>query len=77
MMVWQLLQVRKLHDTPLILAGAMYRELVDWCARHMLRPDVPLASPPDMSIPVCVDDGASILDIVAAHHEAWKKAAQT
>src|SRR5262249_5749603 len=30
MLVWQLLQVRKLHDTPLILAGKMYAELVDW-----------------------------------------------
>src|SRR6185295_6595619 len=31
MMVWQLLQVRKLHDTPLILAGKMYADLVDLC----------------------------------------------
>jgi uncharacterized protein (TIGR00730 family) len=77
MMVWQLLQVRKLHGTPLVLAGAMYQELVDWCGRHMLRPDVPLASPEDMSIPVCVPDGASILKIIAAHHDSWKEAAQT
>jgi len=27
MMIWQLLQVQKLHDTPLILAGKMYAEL--------------------------------------------------
>ena len=45
MMVWQLLQVRKLHDTPLILAGRMYAELVDWCRTSMLQPDFPLASP--------------------------------
>src|SRR6266576_3560622 len=30
MMVWQLLQVRILEDTPLILAGRMYADLVQW-----------------------------------------------
>ena len=38
MMVWQLLQVRKLENTPLILAGKMYAELVAWCRTSMLRP---------------------------------------
>lgn len=74
MMIWQLLQVRKLHDTPLILAGKMYAELVDWCKRHMLRPDCPLASAEDMTIPVCVEDGPSIIEIVRARHQAWKNA---
>src|SRR5205085_9040775 len=37
LMVWQLLQVQKLHDTPLILVGDMYAELVDWCRKYMLR----------------------------------------
>ena len=73
MMIWQLLQVRKLHGTPLVLAGKMYQELVDWSARHMLRPDAPLASPQDMAIPVCVDDGDSILRVIAEHHDAWKR----
>jgi len=72
MMVWQLLQVRKLHDTPLILVGAMYRELVEWCRTHMLRPDCPLASDGDMTIPVCVDDGASVVRIIRERHAAWK-----
>src|SRR4029079_12965900 len=35
MLVWQLLQVRKMHDTPLILVGKMYAELVEWCRTHM------------------------------------------
>lgn len=74
MMVWQLLQVRKLHNTPLILAGKMYAELVFWCRVHMLRPDVPLASPEDLAIPQCVDDGPSILRIIRDHHDCWKKA---
>jgi uncharacterized protein (TIGR00730 family) len=71
-MIWQLLQVRKLHDTPLILAGKMYTELVDWSRRHMLRDDCPLASKPDMDIPVCVEDGPAILKIIREHHAAWK-----
>ena len=73
MMVWQLLQVRKLHDTPLILAGRMYAELVEWCGKHMLRADCPLASPQDMEIPTCVDDGPAILRIIREHHAKWKK----
>jgi uncharacterized protein (TIGR00730 family) len=71
MMIWQLLQVRKLHDTPLILAGKMYADLVELCRKHLLRPDCPLASPKDMDIPVCVNDGASILSLIRTHHAAW------
>ena len=71
MMIWQLLQVRKIQDTPLILAGRMYADLVDWCREHMLRADCPLASERDMTIPVCVDDGAEILSIIREHHAAW------
>jgi hypothetical protein len=76
MMVWQLLQVRKLHNVPLILAGKMYAELVDWCRKHMLREDCPLASPQAMNIPVCVEDGPSIIQIVREHHASWMKANQ-
>ena len=76
MMVWQLLQVRKLHDVPLILAGRMYADLVNWCKTYMLRADCPLASPQDMDIPVCVEDGPSILRLIREHHAAWKQAKQ-
>jgi len=72
MLVWQLLQVRKMHNTPLILAGKMYAELVGWCETHMLQPDCPLASSGDMSIPVCVEDGPSIVSIIREHHAAWR-----
>src|SRR5262249_716433 len=71
MMVWPLLQVRKLDNTRLILGGKMYAELVNWCRTYMLRPDFPLASPEDMSIPVCVEDGPSILRLVREHHARW------
>src|SRR4029079_197656 len=29
-LAWQLLQVRKLYNTPLILVGKMWKELVEW-----------------------------------------------
>jgi hypothetical protein len=73
MMIWQLLQVRKLYDTPLIVAGAMWAELVEWARRAMLRPDAPLASPEDMAIPRCVADGPAIVEIIRAHHAAWQE----
>jgi uncharacterized protein (TIGR00730 family) len=73
MMIWQLLQVRKLHDTPLVLAGKMWADLVAWCRAHMLRPEFPLAGTEDMAIPTCVDDGPSILRIIREHHAAWQK----
>jgi uncharacterized protein (TIGR00730 family) len=73
MMVWQLLQVQKLHDTPLILVGKMYADLVQWCKTTMLRKDCPLASPEDMDIPICVEDGPAILRVIREHHARWKK----
>jgi uncharacterized protein (TIGR00730 family) len=73
MMIWQLLQVSKLHNTPLILVGKMYGDLVQWCKNYMLREDCPLASAKDMEIPVCVEDGPSILRIIREHHAQWKK----
>ena len=72
-MIWQLLQVQKLHDTPLILAGKMYADLVEWCRTYMLREDCPLASPRDMTIPICVEDGPAILRLIREHHGEWKR----
>lgn len=73
MMIWQLLQVQKLHNTPLILAGKMYADLVAWSRTYMLRPDFPLVSPEDLAIPVCVEDGPAILRIIREHHAEWKQ----
>ena len=72
MMIWQLLQVRKLDDTPLILAGAMWAELVEWARKSMLLPDCPLASPEDFAIPICCRTGPEILEVLRAHHGRWK-----
>jgi predicted Rossmann-fold nucleotide-binding protein len=35
-LAWQLLQVRKLHNTPLILVGKMWAEVVEWGRYAML-----------------------------------------
>ena len=72
MMIWQLLQVRKLHETPLILVGKMWDGLVDWSREAMLEGAVPLASPEDMSIPSCVPDGPATIALLKEHHARWK-----
>jgi uncharacterized protein (TIGR00730 family) len=71
MMIWQLLQVRKLHDTPLIMVGAMWAELLEWARKSMLRPESPLASPDDFAIPICCQTGPEVLDILREHHGRW------
>lgn len=73
-MIWQLLQVRHLHDTPLIFTGPMWRGLVDWATQMMLRPGFELANPEDMKIPQCVDDADQAIAIVHEHHARWQAA---
>jgi uncharacterized protein (TIGR00730 family) len=73
LMVWQLLQVRHLRDTPLILAGHFWDGLLDWAKAAMLRPDVPLVSPEDLNIPQVLPDGPSIVRVVRDHHARWKE----
>ena len=74
MMIWQLLQVQKLGNVPLILVGDMYAELVEWCRKYMLRPDCPLASAGDMNIPVCVKDEPGVMRVIRERYAAWKAA---
>src|SRR5437868_15102075 len=50
MMIWQLLQVKHVHDAPLILVGGMWTGLVDWAKAHLLASQPPLANPEDMAI---------------------------
>ena len=66
LMVWQLLQVRHLHDTPLILAGRWWDGLLDWTKKAMLAPDSPLVSPGDLDIPQVLPDGPSIVRAIRA-----------
>ena len=73
LMVWQLLQVRHLHDTPLILAGRFWDGLIDWARAVMLKPDAPLVSPEDLRIPQILSDGPAIVRAVREHHARWKE----
>jgi len=72
MMIWQLLQVRHLHDTPLVFAGPMWRGLVDWATATMLRPGFELAGADDMNIPQCVDDAEQAIAIIRTDQARWR-----
>ena len=72
MMIWQLLQVEHLHDTPLIFTGPMWGDLVEWAKTSMLRPTFELASPADMEIPQCVNDADGAIALIREHHGHWK-----
>jgi predicted Rossmann-fold nucleotide-binding protein len=75
-MVWQLLQVRKLGRTPLILVGKMWAGLVDWARVTMLRPGLALADAADMAIPQCVGTVEETVAIIRASREAWLREQQ-
>jgi len=73
-MIWQLLQVRQMTDVPLILVGKMWRGLVNWASASMLDPRLPLASPQDMKIPVCLDTAEQAIALVRERQAKWKTA---
>lgn len=70
-MIWQLLQVRHVQGTPLILVGKMWSELVDWARKHLLNPEQPLASVEDMAIPHCVNTADEAIALIREHHAMW------
>jgi hypothetical protein len=71
MMIWQLLQVRHVHDTPLILVGKMWADLVDWARTHLMTSQLPLANPEDMTIPQCVNTADEAIALIREHHARW------
>jgi uncharacterized protein (TIGR00730 family) len=71
-LIWQLLQVKHVKDTPLILVGKMWTELVDWAKRNLLKPELSLASPEDMAIPQCVNTADEAIAILREHKAKWK-----
>ncbi|HXJ80612.1 MAG TPA: LOG family protein [Candidatus Methylomirabilis sp.] len=73
MMIWQLLQVRHLSNTPLILVGRMWPGLVEWARESMLVTDPPLANPEDMNIPQCVASGDEAIAVLRHHHDRWRR----
>ena len=74
LMIWQLLQVKHLAETPLILIGPMWSDLVAWARQHLLKPDHPLASPEDMNIPVCLKSADEAVAVIRKHHDEWRRA---
>ena len=72
LMVWQLLQVRHVDHVPLILVGKMWRGLVDWASAAMLDPRLPLASPDDLKIPMCLDTADEAIAVVRDLHAKWQ-----
>jgi uncharacterized protein (TIGR00730 family) len=71
MLIWQLLQVKHVHDTPLILVGKMYAELVDWAKSNLLKPQLPLVNPEDLDIPRCVNTADEAIALIREHHAKW------
>jgi len=70
-LAWQLLQVRHLYNTPLILVGKMWRGLVDWAGNAMLAEGNELASAVDFKIPLCVNTIEEALALIRENRTAW------
>jgi uncharacterized protein (TIGR00730 family) len=73
MMIWQLLQVRHLDSTPLILVGRMWPGLIDWARNSMLSFEQPLAGAEDFNIPRCVENGDEAIVIIREHQSRWSQ----
>lgn len=70
-MIWQLLQVRKLHQTPLILIGRMWSDFVAWGRQYFLKSEIGLANPEDLAIPHCVTSAEEAIALIRQRHEEW------
>jgi uncharacterized protein (TIGR00730 family) len=73
MLVWQLLQVKHLRDTPLILVGKMWPGLIEWLRQSMLTESPPLAATADLGIAQCVSNGDEAIAILRERHGRWLK----
>jgi len=73
-LAWQLLQVHRLHNTPLLLVGKMWEDLVAWGREWMLREGSELASPGDFDIPRCVGSVEETITLLRASRDAWLNA---
>jgi uncharacterized protein (TIGR00730 family) len=76
-LAWQLLQVRKLYNTPLILVGKMWADLVVWARQAMLTEGSELASAVDFQIPVCVNTIEETLVVIRENRTAWLASQET
>jgi uncharacterized protein (TIGR00730 family) len=73
-MAWQLLQVRKLYNTPLVLVGKMWPGLVEWGREAMLQEGSELAGEADFNIPQCVGTINETVAIIRESRAAWLEA---
>ncbi|NEQ44151.1 MAG: LOG family protein [Leptolyngbya sp. SIOISBB] len=73
LMIWQLLQVRKLHQTPLIFVGHMWADLVSWVDRYMIQATPAMADAVDLSIPQCVETCEGAITLLKASHRQWQQ----
>ena len=69
MMIWQLLQVRHLDKTPLILVGKLWPGLVEWVRGSMLTFETPLINAEDVDIPICVNTADDAIEIIRRHRQ--------
>lgn len=72
MMIWQLLQVHHLENTPLILVGKMWPGLIEWARSSMLSTDPPLANAEDITIPRCVPNADEAIALIREHYQIWQ-----
>jgi predicted Rossmann-fold nucleotide-binding protein len=72
-MIWQLLQVRQLHDTPLIAVGPMWSDLIAWATEYMIGGDLKLADPIDMTIPRCVKSMEEAIALLRESQAQWQQ----
>jgi uncharacterized protein (TIGR00730 family) len=72
-MVWQLLQVKHLQETPLILVGRMWPGLVEWVRQSLMSEDPPMASIEDFTIPRCVANADEAIALLSESHDVWLK----
>ena len=72
MLIWQLLQVKHVHDTPLILVGKMWPDLVGWAGTHLLGAQPPLVNAEDLAIPRCVNTGDEAIALLREHFNNWR-----
>jgi uncharacterized protein (TIGR00730 family) len=70
-LAWQLLQVRKLYQTPLVFIGKMWADLVEWGRRSMLVQGSELASAIDFNIPQCVTTFEEATAIIRGNRASW------
>ena len=70
MMIWQVLQVHHLNQTPLILVGKLWPGLIEWVRSSMLSFETPLINGEDVDIPICVSSADEAIAIIRRHREA-------